>query len=40
MFMAGLLPKNGVVKVTGFTDAQGDTPARTDALRGKGAPLR
>jgi hypothetical protein len=30
----------GVVKVTGFTAAQGDTPFVTEALRGKCAPLR
>jgi hypothetical protein len=30
----------GVVKVTGFTAAQGDTPFVTNALRGKCAPLR
>ena len=30
----------GVVKVTGFTDALDDTPARKRRLRGKCAPLR
>jgi hypothetical protein len=33
-------PRSGVVKVTGFTAAQGDTPFVTNALRGKCAPLR
>src|ERR1700692_758510 len=33
-------PLLGVVKVTGFTDALDDTPARKRRLRGKCAPLR
>ena len=32
--------RDGVVKVTGFTDALDDTPARKRRLRGKCAPLR
>ena len=32
--------RRGVVKVTGFTDALDDTPARKRRLRGKCAPLR
>ena len=31
---------SGIVKVTGFTDAQDTRPLVSDALRGKGAPLR